>query len=106
VLIFDEPTAALTESEAQALFGIIRELKARGISIIYISHRMAEIFSLCDRVTVLRDGRHVSTDRIADVTPDYVVRRMVGREITPDVSAKGAGHRRGDLAGCRQPYVR
>jgi ribose transport system ATP-binding protein len=82
VLIFDEPTAALTESEAQALFGIIRELKARGISIIYISHRMAEIFSLCDRVTVLRDGRHVSTDRIADVTPDYVVRRMVGREIT------------------------
>lgn len=82
VLIFDEPTAALTESEAQALFGIIRELKARGISIIYISHRMAEIFALCDRVTVFRDGRHVSTDRIADVTPDYVVRRMVGREIT------------------------
>ena len=82
VLIFDEPTAALTESEAQALFGIIRELKARGISIIYISHRMAEIFALCDRVTVFRDGRHVSTDQVAEVTPDYVVRRMVGREIT------------------------
>ncbi len=82
VLIFDEPTAALTEGEAQALFGIIRGLKARGMSIIYISHRMAEIFSLCDRVTVFRDGRYVSTDRVAEVTPDYVVRRMVGREIT------------------------
>jgi ribose transport system ATP-binding protein len=82
VLIFDEPTAALTEAEAQALFGIIRGLKQRGISIIYISHRMAEIFALCDRVTVFRDGRYVSTDRVAEVTPDHVVRRMVGREIT------------------------
>ncbi len=82
VLIFDEPTAALTETEAQTLFGIIRDLKAHGISIIYISHRMAEIFSLCDRVTVFRDGRYVSTERVADVTPDDVVRRMVGREIT------------------------
>ncbi|WP_349435462.1 sugar ABC transporter ATP-binding protein [Pararhizobium sp. A13] len=82
VLIFDEPTAALTEAEAQVLFGIIRDLKAQGISIIYISHRMAEIFSLCDRVTVFRDGRYVSTERVADVTPDDVVRRMVGREIT------------------------
>ncbi len=82
VLILDEPTAALTETEAQQLFSIIRDLKSNGISIIYISHRMAEIFSLCDRVTVLRDGRHVCTDRIADVTPDDVVRRMVGREIT------------------------
>ncbi|KQW86112.1 D-ribose transporter ATP-binding protein [Devosia sp. Root413D1] len=82
VLIFDEPTAALTEAETQALFGIIRGLKQRGISIIYISHRMAEIFALCDRVTVFRDGRYVSTDRVAEVTPDHVVRRMVGREIT------------------------
>ncbi|KSV86905.1 D-ribose transporter ATP binding protein [Sinorhizobium fredii USDA 205] len=82
VLILDEPTAALTEAEAQQLFSIIRDLKANGISIIYISHRMAEIFSLCDRVTVFRDGRYVCTDRIVDVTPDDVVRRMVGREIT------------------------
>ncbi|AFL54164.1 ribose transport system ATP-binding protein [Sinorhizobium fredii] len=82
VLILDEPTAALTESEAQQLFSIVRDLKANGISIIYISHRMAEIFSLCDRVTVFRDGRYVCTDRIADITPDDVVRRMVGREIT------------------------
>jgi ribose transport system ATP-binding protein len=81
VLIFDEPTAALTEAEAQVLFGIIRDLKARGISIIYISHRMAEVFSLCDRVTVFRDGRHVASENIVDVTPDDVVRLMVGREI-------------------------
>jgi ribose transport system ATP-binding protein len=94
VLIFDEPTAALTEAETQALFGIVRGLKDRGISIIYISHRMAEIFALCDRVTVFRDGRYVSTDRIAEVTPDHVVRRMVGREIThlyPDKLAGSAG---------------
>ncbi|SCW47791.1 monosaccharide ABC transporter ATP-binding protein, CUT2 family (TC 3.A.1.2.-) [Rhizobium mongolense subsp. loessense] len=82
VLILDEPTAALTETETRQLFAIIRDLKANGISIIYISHRMAEIFSLCDRVTVFRDGRYVCTDRIADITPDDVVRRMVGREIT------------------------
>ncbi|KQV81411.1 sugar ABC transporter ATP-binding protein [Rhizobium sp. Root1220] len=82
VLIFDEPTAALTEAEAQVLFGIINDLKAHGISIVYISHRMAEIFSLCDRVTVFRDGRYVSTEKLSDVTSDDVVRSMVGREIT------------------------
>lgn len=82
VLIFDEPTAALTEAETKVLFDIIRNLKSQGISIIYISHRMAEIFSLCDRVTVLRDGRYVSTENVADLTPDDIVRRMVGREIT------------------------
>ncbi|MEB3044852.1 sugar ABC transporter ATP-binding protein [Rhizobium mulingense] len=98
VLILDEPTAALTETEARQLFSIIRDLKANGISIIYISHRMAEIFSLCDRVTVFRDGRYVCTDRIADVTPDDVVRRMVGREITQLYPDKlGAGETSGEI---------
>ena len=98
VLILDEPTAALTETEAQQLFSIIRDLKSNGISIIYISHRMAEIFSLCDRVTVFRDGRYVCTDRIADVTPDDVVRRMVGREITQLYPDKlGAGETSGEI---------
>ncbi|NZD64082.1 sugar ABC transporter ATP-binding protein [Rhizobium sp. WYCCWR 11290] len=96
VLIFDEPTAALTESETQVLFGIIRDLKAQGISIIYISHRMAEIFSLCDRVTVFRDGRYVSTEKVADLTPDDVVRRMVGREITQLYPEKQAPAERTD----------
>ncbi|NGN41567.1 sugar ABC transporter ATP-binding protein [Mesorhizobium sp. CGMCC 1.15528] len=82
VLMLDEPTAALTESEAQRLFSIVRGLQERGISVIYISHRMAEIFSLCDRVTVFRDGHYVATDPIKAVSPDDVVRKMVGREIT------------------------
>lgn len=88
VLIFDEPTAALTEAETRILFNIIHELKAQGISIIYISHRMAEIFSLCDRVTVLRDGCFVATENITDITADDIVRQMVGREITQLYPAK------------------
>ncbi|QPC94372.1 sugar ABC transporter ATP-binding protein [Mesorhizobium sp. INR15] len=82
VLMLDEPTAALTESEAQRLFSIVRGLRQRGISVVYISHRMAEIFSLCDRVTVFRDGQYVATDLIEATSPDDVVRKMVGREIT------------------------
>ena len=81
VLILDEPTAALTEREAQVLFGIMRDLASQGISIIYISHRMVEIFENCDRVTVLRDGRYVATMNVAETTPGEVVRAMVGRVI-------------------------
>jgi ribose transport system ATP-binding protein len=81
ILILDEPTAALTEHEAQKLFTILRGLAARGIGIIYISHRMAEIFGLCDRVTVMRDGQHIRTDRTADITPADVVNAMVGRKL-------------------------
>ena len=72
VLIFDEPTAALTEAEAERLFAIIRGLKARGIGIIYISHRMAEIFSISDRITVLRDGVFVDTLDTRATTPEAV----------------------------------
>ena len=79
VLILDEPTAALTEREAQILFGIMRSLAGRGISIIYISHRMAEIFENCDRVTVLRDGQYITTMNIAETSPGAVVNAMVGR---------------------------
>jgi ribose transport system ATP-binding protein len=81
ILILDEPTAALTEHEAQVLFGIMRRLAAGGISIIYISHRMVEIFENCDRVSVFRDGRHIVTADVADITPDFVVNNMVGRVI-------------------------
>ena len=81
ILILDEPTAALTEPEAQVLFGIMRDLAARGISIIYISHRMVEIFENCDRVSVFRDGRRIVTADVADITPDFVVNNMVGRVI-------------------------
>lgn len=81
VLILDEPTAALTETEAQTLFDIMRDLAAKGISIIYISHRMVEIFDNCDRVSVFRDGQHIVTRDVADLEPNDVVNAMVGREI-------------------------
>ena len=79
ILILDEPTAALTETEAQTLFKIMRRLAARGIAIIYISHRMAEIFEHCDRITVMRDGCHIRTENIAEISPEEVVNSMVGR---------------------------
>lgn len=81
VLILDEPTAALTEKEAQILFGIMRNLADQGISIIYISHRMVEIFDNCDRVTVFRDGQYITTQDVADIGPGDVVNAMVGRVI-------------------------
>src|SRR5690606_18930535 len=79
ILILDEPTAALTEREAQVLFSIMHKLAARGISIIYISHRMVEIFEHCDRVTVFRDGCHILTADVASVTTDDIANSMVGR---------------------------
>ena len=81
VLILDEPTAALTEVEAAALFRVLYDLKAQGMGIIYISHRMAEIFAHADRVTVLRDGRDVHRGDIAETTSDALVRAMVGRDL-------------------------
>ena len=81
VLILDEPTAALTDNESAALFRVLHDLKAQGIGIIYISHRMAEIFAHCDRVTVLRDGRNVHCGPLAELDADGLVRRMVGRDL-------------------------
>jgi ribose transport system ATP-binding protein len=82
ILIFDEPTAALTESETVALFKIMKDLRDKGIGIIYISHRMAEVFEQCDRVTVLRDGAYVGTYDISETDSKSIVNKMVGREIT------------------------
>lgn len=79
ILILDEPTAALTETEAQTLFRIMHRLAERGIAIIYISHRMAEIFEHCDRITVMRDGCHIRTGNISEISPEEVVNSMVGR---------------------------
>jgi ribose transport system ATP-binding protein len=81
ILILDEPTAALTDREARVLFDIMHKLASRGISIIYISHRMVEIFEHCDRVTVFRDGRHIMTADVGSVSPDDIVNSMVGRVI-------------------------
>ncbi len=81
VIIMDEPTAALTQSETQILFQIIKNLKEKGVSIIYISHRMEEIFELSDRITVLRDGQYIATKRTIDTDMNDVVKMMIGREI-------------------------
>lgn len=97
ILIFDEPTAALTEHEAQKLFAIMRDLAGRGIGIIYISHRMAEIFENCQRVTVMRDGQHVLTADIADVTPGDVVNAMVGRKLDALYPPKLKGPRQDEI---------
>lgn len=81
ILILDEPTAALTEVESKSLFKVLHELAMEGIGIIYISHRMAEIFENCSHVTVLRDGANVFTGKIKDTSPDDLIRKMVGREL-------------------------
>ncbi|MFJ5761651.1 sugar ABC transporter ATP-binding protein [Neobacillus sp. NPDC093182] len=82
VIIMDEPTAALTDREISKLFDVISSLKKAGVSIVYISHRMEEIFSICDRITVMRDGKTVDTKAIPETNFDEVVRKMVGRELT------------------------
>jgi ABC-type sugar transport system ATPase subunit len=81
LLIMDEPTASLTEREVVALFEIIRNLKADGTSIVYISHRLEEIFGICDRVTVIRDGEFISCREVKDTNKDLLVADMVGREV-------------------------
>jgi inositol transport system ATP-binding protein len=82
ILIMDEPTSALTEREVEHLFAIIRDLKARGIGIVYITHKMNELFEIADEFTVFRDGKYVGTHASKDVTRDDIIRMMVGREIT------------------------
>jgi D-xylose transport system ATP-binding protein len=81
ILVLDEPTAALTEADAHRLLAFLAELRGRGVSSIYISHRLEEVFQIADRITVLRDGRSVATHRGADARPDRVISEMVGREV-------------------------
>ncbi len=81
IVIMDEPTSALSDSEVARLFRVIHDLRRAGATVLYISHKMNEVFTLADRVTVLRDGRFVASAPRAEITPDQVVRWMVGREI-------------------------
>ncbi|MFJ7639702.1 sugar ABC transporter ATP-binding protein [Peribacillus sp. NPDC046944] len=81
VIIMDEPTAALTDREIEKLFEVMKGLIKKGVSLVYISHRMEEIFAICDRITVMRDGKTVDTKRIIDTNFDEVVQKMVGREL-------------------------
>jgi rhamnose transport system ATP-binding protein len=82
VLIMDEPTAALSGPEVERLFAVVRALQEHGAAVLFISHRLDEIFAICDTVTVMRDGAVVHDAPIADMTPDEMVRRMVGRELS------------------------
>ncbi|MEO0294177.1 MAG: sugar ABC transporter ATP-binding protein [candidate division WOR-3 bacterium] len=91
IIIMDEPTSALTESEKNTLFKIIRELKDKDVSVIFVSHIINEVFEIADRVTVLRDGKHIGTLDIQKTTPEEIVRMMVGRKLKdfyPKVEAK------------------
>jgi ribose transport system ATP-binding protein len=81
ILIMDEPTAALTENEVEILFSTVRKLKEKGVSIIYITHKLDEVFQLSNRITVLRDGEHIKTMDTKDATKDDVIKLMIGREL-------------------------
>ena len=95
ILVLDEPTAALTDAEVETLFGIIRDLKARGVGMIYISHKLDEVFRVSERITVLRDGRTVGTDPTGALDEPRVIARMVGREVG-DIFPETA-HERGEV---------
>ena len=82
VLILDEPTSSLTQNEVDALFRIVEDLKAEGVAIVYISHKMDEILRISDRVTIMRDGQYIGTWDAAELTTDMIITKMVGRELT------------------------
>lgn len=81
ILIMDEPTSSLTKKETEVLFNFINKLKKKGISIIYISHRMDEIFQICDRITILRDGKKIATESCDEITMETVIQHMVGADL-------------------------
>ena len=81
VIVMDEPTAALSAAEVERLFEVIRTLKAQGAAVLFISHRLEEVFAICQTVTVMRDGSHVLTSSLAGLTANDLVRAMVGREL-------------------------
>ena len=111
LLILDEPTAALPEKDVAALFAVIRSLRDAEVTVLYISHRLDEIFAIADRVTVLKDGKHVGTWPVAQITRDQLVRSMVGRELTdifPPRRAAASGQEvmAGDLLGDGKSHCR
>ena len=95
LLIMDEPTASLSSRETEVLFRLIRQLKFEGVSILYVSHRLGEVFTLADRVTVLRDGRHVTTTAIQDIDQAGLIKLMVGRELLAVEQAERSGRQQG-----------
>ena len=109
LFIFDEPTAALAIHEVDQLFALIRKLKSRGKAIFYISHRLSEIFDICDTITVFKDGRFVDTVNVDETTPDSLIEKMVGRPLAKLYPARGGATNRAlltveGLAGQNAPH--
>ena len=86
ILIMDEPTAALTDEETEDLFRVVEKLKASGMAIVYISHRMDELKRICDKITIMRDGRYIQTSPMQEITVNEIIAKMVGREVEVDVT--------------------
>lgn len=109
ILVLDEPTSALTETEVESLFHVIRELKKKNVTMIYISHKLNEIFTICDRITVLRDGETVGTHPVSGLNEDKLVSLMVGRDLTtiypPRRSKIGEEAFRADGITVRHPFL-
>jgi inositol transport system ATP-binding protein len=97
IIIMDEPTSALSDNEVQQLFKIVRDLRAQGISIIFVTHRLEEVHEICDRITVLRDGRNVGSANVADINTADIIRMMVGRSME-ELFKRSAFHEYGDTA--------
>jgi ABC-type sugar transport system ATPase subunit len=109
ILVMDEPSAALTNREVERLHSIVRELKGQGIGVVYISHRLDEIFTLCDRITVLRDGRYVGEKPVGEVTRHSLIEMMVGRELKNEFPSResAVGKKRLEVKGlARGKFVR
>ena len=92
-IVMDEPTAALSAVEVARLFEVVRALRAGGAAVLFISHRLEEVFEICQRVTVMRDGRHVLSRELAGLTADDLVRAMVGRQVPQRASSGSAASR-------------
>jgi ribose transport system ATP-binding protein len=106
VLVMDEPTSSLTEAETRQLFKVIRELKQAGVGIVYISHRLDEMAQIVDRVTVLRDGRRISTDDLAATTVEAIVSRMVGRALGEQFPPRRPRQETGDIVFAARGLLR
>ena len=98
ILILDEPTATLTERETKRLFDIVTGIKADGVTVVFVSHHLDEVFALCDRVTVFRNGKTIATDLISETTPEGVVQRMVGRKLAAELDDPESEHSFGGSA--------
>ncbi|CTQ56649.1 Ribose import ATP-binding protein RbsA [Roseibium album] len=98
ILILDEPTATLTERETKRLFDIVASIKADGVTVVFVSHHLEEVFAICDRVTVFRNGKTIATDQIVDTTPEGVVQKMVGRDLAASSRNEEAPRSPGNIA--------